>query len=100
MQSWGEMRLEPVHLVMPEDTPQRQKRAALAAYDGVALPEPKPVWRHGVQQAPGAQVGEERLWFNAAMDIADTADKPDAQEHREHRGRSGAVGQTGDGAHA
>ena len=44
-----------------------QQRIALAAYDGVPPPDTKPVWVQGMCKQTGEQVGEQRLWFNAAL---------------------------------
>ena len=47
-----------------------QQRIALAAYDGVPPPDTKPVWVQGMCKQTGEQVGEQRLWFNAALRAA------------------------------
>ena len=39
-------------------------------YDGVPPPDTKPVWVPGMCNQTGEQVGEQRLWFNAALRAA------------------------------
>ena len=73
MKAWGALHIVPVHQVWPEPSPAMQRRAALARYDGEPPPEPKPTWERGVCEATGAQVGEERLWFNPSMDLSEAS---------------------------
>jgi len=68
MAAWGSLDVVPLKMQWPEMTPAREKRIALAAYDGVPPPELKPVWVVGREEIGGAQVAQRRLWFEAAME--------------------------------
>jgi hypothetical protein len=65
---WGQCNKEPVHWGLPPfDEGRRQQKEALAACAGETLPDVQEVWLLGARALTGAQVGEQRIWFNPIL---------------------------------